>query len=359
MLVALGIITGALMALLGAFITSAASVQTQQAQSKALRVALDRNESMRQTLYADVPVGTTNSSLTSPEGIVYTYKTVVEVVDSQPDADVLGDTVKRITTTVSWTGRNGKPRSVTSSTAVAPESREVALDARYNQAIKSVSTDPNPSVGVDYDGLSTEAVRVQVVMSGFLAGDVVVVRWKDTDGTRLVTRHASSTDGRNWQLVIPAGDIFWQIPTGVSRDVVFEAEAPTGLKAQTKLVLWGPVVNPPVITSWNASSSPISVFNRGKSAGENKVSITFTCDITGLEVSPAKPDIVKMAYLGEAGTRTELTLTRVSGTTRWTYTFAASSTFFNIGANQPFTCIVRRGSDGGPASNLRPITVAT
>src|SRR5688500_8891624 len=97
MLVALMIISAALLALLGGFVTASASIQAQQEDARAVRVALDRYETLRLrdwTNDAELQEGDHAGSAIGSNGVRYTYVTTITERDTNPDAEIAGDVVK-------------------------------------------------------------------------------------------------------------------------------------------------------------------------------------------------------------------------------------------------------------------------
>lgn len=365
LLVALGIITGALFALLGGFITAASAVQAQQEDARAVRVALDRYESLRLRNWETDPElqveanGSPRShagEAMGSNGILYKYVTTVSLRDAKPGEDVAGDVVKDISTVVTWVGSKGRTRDITYTTSLAQDARTIGLASGYVQAIQEMTVAPEPSVVVDENGYTTEPIYVTVVMSGFATSDVLPVTWQDsTPGTR--TAQASSVDGRFWRAVIPAGSSGIYVTgasPGVSRTLTFQVTNRAGQTASSDLSVFGTPLNPPQVTSFTVNPNPIKTFNGGLNRDQNNGSVTFTCDITRMTPGPGSRDIVKVKYAGETG-EVEQTLQHVSGTT-YRHVFATSTTFFAPGTSHPYTCVARRG-DGGYATKVTLVNV--
>jgi prepilin-type N-terminal cleavage/methylation domain-containing protein len=360
LVVALGIISISVLALLSGFIASATSIQSQQTQARATRVALDRNENLRLSAYdsPELDVGAHTGTAQAADGTSYSYRTVVSERDARPGEDVAGDVVKDIATTVTWEGK--RPGSVTYTTAVSVNARDIGLPSGYVQAIKGVSVAPDPSVIVDYDGFTREPITVTVTMTGFDITDVVRVSWTDDHGLRSV--NATTTDARYWRVTIPAGSsgLYKRLNAGESVNVTFTATTASNLNKTSTLKVYGPVDNPPVISSFTVAPLPLDMINGGTNRYQNKNQETFTCVIDGLSTSTNSLDSVKATYIGETGATIEVPLTRtaVNGSrTTWTKVFPRSTEYFGIGANLPYTCVARRYTDGGPASKLISVTV--
>lgn len=359
MLVALGIITGALMALLGGFISSAAAIQAQQEDARAVRVALDRYETLRLRNWATDPElqpGAHSGQSRGSNGLMYSYVTTVVVRDAKPSEDVAGDQVKDLNTVVTWRGRNGRTRDITYRTSIAQDPRTVGLVSGYVQAIQSMTVAPEPSVVVDYDGYTREPVYVTIIMSGFATSDVLTVSWDD-GRAGVQTGQAISDDGRYWRLTIPAGNtgIYIQDPQpGVSSTLTFSTTNRIGQTASSDLTVWGPTLNRPEITSFTVSPTPVRTFNGGANRDKNRGDVTARCDVSRMDYTPASTDVVKLRYAGETGD-VEVSMRHVAGQT-YEQVFPGSTTFFAPGTN-PWTCVARRSSDGGMGSAARPVQV--
>lgn len=357
-LVAIALVSIALLALLGALLTSAASVQAQQVRTKGIRVALDLNEKLRLAAYdaSELSLGTHAGTATAPDGSPFSYSTVVSERDARTD-DVAGDIVKEIRTTVSWTGpRQG---SVLYTTAVAANARDVGLPTGYTQSIRSMSITPDPSTVVDYDGYTSDPVVVTAVLTGYDVGDVVRIGWTDDAGTRTGT--ATTTDARYWRLTIPAGSsgLRLVVAQNQSKNLVFTATTATGIIKTSTLTVFGPTIAPPKISSFTLTPSPVDMINGGGSRYQNKNDVTFSCVVTLLDPAVTN-DSVKASYIGEIGQTVQVNLIRSSATSSsstWTTVFPRSTTYFGIGVNQPYSCVVRRYLDGGTDSKLTLVTV--
>lgn len=363
MMVALAIIATALFALLGGLVTASASIQAQQEDARAVRVALDRYETLRLrdwTNDPDLQPGVHTGQAVGSNGLLYTYATTVVERDTNTaapeDDDIDGDLVKDLTTVVTWEGRNGRTRQITYKTSLAQDPSTVGLRSAYIQVIKSMNVAPQPSVVVNFDGYTDEPIYVTVEMSGFAAGEVLPITWTDANGLR--TGQALSDDGRFWRLTIPAGTGGIRVAdpqTGVSSSLTFRVVNRIGQTAQSTLTVFGPPNNPPNIGSFAVNPNPISTFNGGLNRQQNRTDVTFTCDVTGLNPGPNSLDSVKVRYQGETA-QVEQTLAWAGGTT-YSHTFPRSTVYFAEGTNHPYTCVVRRANDGGPASSVQLVTV--
>ena len=361
MMVALAIITGVVLALLSGFITSAASLQSQQERARASRVALDLHEKLRLLAYEDLDAVPATQSIAAPGGLNVTVTTEVRDRASTSDTSIAGRLVKELVTTARWTGRGGLERSIVYTTAIAQDARSVGGSGGYEKAIKSMSISPDPSASVDYFGHTSVPVDITITMTGHDVSDTVAVRWSDDAGSGRSTI-ATSTEGRIWRARIPAGSGGIKLLLGPNqrKDLEFVATTATSLSTRSSLAVWGPVENPPLITSFTVSPNPIRLFNGGGSRLQNRDDVVVTCQVDKLDTSSTSKDSVKLKYTGENGALLEQALTRtaVSGSVAtYSYTFVKSSHYFSRNVTTPWTCAVSRFSDGGPAS--KSINVST
>ncbi len=362
MMVALGIITGSLLALLTGFITSSASIQSQQERARATRVSLDMHEKLRLLPYDEISVlPATENDVIASGGLQVKVKTVVQDRFVTEDPTVQGRAVKELVTTARWTGRQGVQRSVVYTTAIAQEASKANAPSGYEKAIKSMTISPDPSASVDYYGYTSTPIVITLVMTGHDVSDTVLIVWDDESATgRRVT--ASTTEGRNWTATIPAGTagIKAVLAQNQRRDLSFRASTTTGLTTQSSLAVWGPVLNPPVIEPFTVSPNPVKVSKNGKNRYQNVADVTASCTVDRLDVSAGSKDSVKLTYIGEDGTLVEQPLTRtgvVGSRVTFAHTFERSQWYFGLGTNLQWTCVVTRFSDGGPASKVVPVTV--
>jgi prepilin-type N-terminal cleavage/methylation domain-containing protein len=378
MLVSIFLISTALFALLGTFITTAASIQKQQFRAKANRVALDQNEHLRLADYdsPELSLGTHTGTKTSVDGTVFTYS--YTVVERNASTGATGDVIKEIRTTVSWTG--ARAGNVTYVTAVAQPAGDIGLPSGYAQTIRSMSVTPAPSTVVDYNGYTATDIVVTLVLSGHTTSDVVHITWQDDRGNSTPGVDATSTNGYQWVANVGhgAGGIHLRVPGGINpatgkayfQNLVFTAKTDTGLQATSTLPVYGPTDNAPTITGFSATTqtgtNDIKVVKGGNNQYLNSSDVTVSCVVKGLT---SASDSVQLSYYNALGQVTYLNLTPsatpVSATSStWTYTFAKTTTYFYYVPKSPkaptastWGCTVARASDGGPASATASVSV--
>ena len=393
MVVAIALVSVSLLALLGAFMTTAASIQKQQYRAKAIRAALDMNEHLRLTSYdsTEMALGTHSGTTTVVDGtrLTYTY----EVVERSAGTGATGDIVKEVRTTYRWGGPH--PGSVTYVTALAEDAKDIGLPAGYIQSIRSMAVTPAPSTVVDYNGFTATDIIVTLVLTGLIypmamtgliltghtTNDVVHITWQDDRGASSPTVTATSTNGYQWVANVGRGatGIHLQVPGGLDpatgkgyfKNLVFTATTDTGLTATSTLPVYGPTENPPVITSFAVQSTgtnDIKVAKGGTNQFLNSSAVTATCTVTGLT---SASDTVVFTYYDALGTRTEVNLTPTTtpvsaGGSTWTKTFAKTTTYFyyaDVKPAQPTLvqdgCTVTRAVDGGPAAVTVQVSVHT
>jgi type II secretory pathway pseudopilin PulG len=356
-LVSLFVLSVALLALLGSFLTSAKSVQSQQARSQAQRAAQEQLE-----LYRSLPfsaITDDSGERRTAEGTLVRYETVVTTEDEvNPDGETVQ--VKRVTTTVYYSV-NGKDEQVVYQTTVRPEAGHVGVpDVEPTPTPTPTSTDPaGPAPGftsfsfspepvvVDSAGTPTEDVLVTIVLTGFPASEIVRVSWRNDDGT---TRSVSaiSSDGSTWKATVARSAlVHYQSPntTGV---VDFTARTSTGLESRKGLQVRGPTLDPPRVIDLTVSpEAPIRVDNK---TGAPQSNLRFTCLVAGLDAASG-PHSVRLVYLDRSGTQKELAMSPNLANDVWTLSVAAGGQVtFQGGNRQPFTCNVTRHPDFAPGS---------
>jgi Tfp pilus assembly protein PilV len=377
MMVAIFLITTAIFALLGAFLTSASSLQKQQLRAKGNRVALDLNERLRLVDYdaPELQPGTYTGTKTAVDGTPFSYTYVV--VERSAGTGKAGDIVKEIRTTVSWDG--ARAGSVTYITALARPAGDIGLPAGYAQTIRSMSITPAPSTVVDYNGFTAQDIVVTLVLSGHTTSDVVHVSWNDDRGASTPTVDATSTNGYQWVANIGKGatGIHYQVPGGIDpttgkgyhKDLVFTAKTDTGLTATSTLPVYGPTENPPTISSFAVTSTgtnDVKVVKGGNNQYLNSSQVDVSCNVTGLT---SASDSVKLSYYNGLGQVSYLSLSPTTSTvsatgSTWTTSFAKTTTYFYYAAVKPakptvstWQCIVTRATDGGPATATANVSV--
>jgi type II secretory pathway pseudopilin PulG len=364
MLVALGIVATGVLALLGGFIAAANSIRAQQEDARAVRVALDQYETLRLRDWQndpDLSVGVHTGTARGSNGITYSYRTTITLRDIKPGGTAPGNQVKDLVTEVTWR-TNGRTRTITYRTSMAQDPRSIGGRSGYIQAIKSMTVAPEPSVIVNYDGYTVEPIYITIEMSGFATQDELPITWSDGNGARSVT--ALSTDGRYWRATIPAGTSGIRIlnpQTGVATTLRFSTVNRAGQVKSSDLQVFGPPNNPPVIDSFTVTPNPVRVYNGGQNKDKNQTDVTFSCAVSGLDPSAGSLDQVTVKYYEASGPK-EQSLTKPTGTaTAWTWTFARDTTFFASSATGTttftYTCVVRRASDGGPASKTLQVQI--
>lgn len=364
MLIALFVLSVGMLALLGSFLTSAKSLQSQELRSAASRAALERHEHYRSIPFA--ALGDEEGEVSTADGTTFDYVTDVteeEVLDPDGEARL----VKRVVTTVTWT-HHGVERSETFTTTIREDATVVGLPTPPSgspsptaaptaaptgsgspapaQAIVSLGLSPEPTV-MGYDGIATDDVLATVVLSGYASSELVTLRWTNGDGTNDSVTLISS-DGSTWSKVISRSRVRKNLSAGASGTIPFTATTTAGQTSTKDLQVRGPVADPPTISSFTVSpGAPIAVDNK---TGAPTSALTFTCTVAGLDPS-AGTHTVRMVYLDRTGVQKELAMSANADNTRWSLVVAAGGQVtFQKGNLQPFTCNATRQPDFGPAS---------
>jgi type II secretory pathway pseudopilin PulG len=348
MLVALIVITIALFALLGTLIASATSLADQRSRAAATRVATEHLESIRQAGFDALHVGDEIARV-EKDGRWFERTTVVKWMDADDPENGVGEDVKHVTVTVSWTFK-GQAKSTTFTTAVAPEHVPVQEGAGAGGAekqIKSVNFSPS-SVMVDDDGANVEEVSVLVALEGFPRTTLVLVTWTNEDGTDK-RRYLTSRDpqGTNWGGTIPVGDIVKKIPTG-------EESTTIDLNVQVEDLERGFTVtlvpeidreeDPAAVTFDSAEVEPVRIrVKEGKGNDGDKCNQPDACTTLHDVVFTARvhdPEnrvrTMIVQYQVASGNFAELSLEYDPAGKKWTATLPAGTAKLKPGTNQPF-----------------------
>lgn len=371
MLVALFIVSVALLALLGVFGTTAKSLQSQAARAEGVRVAVDTNESFRNQAYTAVPTGTLPSTTVVRDGRTYTVATTVTEADAATLGAASGTArVKRVVTVVSWTVR-GQTKSVRYETVLAPTSAVAPVVvsspaasaapspspvASSAYSIVSVTLSPQPLIVAVPSGVANDDLLVTVALSGYSTTDTVQIAWTN-DGATSMTRALVNAGGQNWTTTIPKADIVHATASGSTSSMNFVVTTGKGQTRTTTLTTQGQVASPPELTATTITPGVIVLNNNGANKGQNDAAVTFTAHVSGLSAT-STTDSVKVSYAGKDGAAKEIALTRsTTDATKWEHTFAHKSEWFAAGTDQAFTFTVRRASDGATDSEIKKITV--
>lgn len=353
MLVALFIVSSSLLALLAGFLASASSLRSQEARASAVRVGMQQNDKLRTIAYSAVTASTQSVPL---NGRTYTVVTTVTEVDSRPGMTVPGDTVKRVSTVVSWT-LGGQTRSVTLATAIAPPATgttgtTTSPSSPAAASITAMSINPD-TVGVDANGRPTEVLNVRLAITNY--SGTARIGWTDDTGPHEVL--ASSTDGVNWRFAIPTDQVTKRVSAGSTVDLDFRATLSSGTSASAAVQLVGPAPATVTPLSITCSVSPNAVSVNG--SGKNQVAVANSCTVGGIPVAAALTDYsVSLSYV-DAGNNPKSVGLNVDplDRTKWSQQFARQDATFATGSRM-FTFTVRSQSNAtSPVSHRVPVTV--
>jgi type II secretory pathway pseudopilin PulG len=379
-MVALGMITVSMLALLAGLISSAKTQQKEQARANATRLATTEIERLRRmTLAAVQALEGTVTSHPVVQNKSYTQTRVVQRCSASDPAstcttpmDTLS-TVERVTVTVTWAAQTGTgsiklattisdrqtqlytgnifpSASPTASAAptAAPTPTATPSASPATIVINSFTASPNP-VANAAGGHPASNIVLTISASGLSASTLITVNYTDDNGPESAVT-LSSSDGSTWTATVNSSNIKKVVPTGsTSTTLTFTAAVP-GYAASpaATLTLTPPTVAAPAFTgNCTVSPNPISVNGSGKLNNNT----TFTCTTSGLAYS----DSIRMKYLDASGTAVTQGMSSTDGST-WTWTGGKNAAGFKQGS-QVFTfVIVYQGADG--ASQTQTWTVS-
>jgi hypothetical protein len=352
-LVAVFLLTVGLFALLGSFIASAHSLQEQERRSLATRVGTETLESLRNTTFDEVPVGTTNTTV-ERSGVEFDVETDIEWRDALDWDDGSSEDLKYASVTVAWDLR-GESRSVTFSTAITALTKKTEEDDDDDEpSIVTVSASPDPMT-VDGDGIATEDVQLRATLDGFEVPPMVTATWTNHATGLTETVVLDTTDEVEWRADV-SGASFSMPDDDDEVPITFEVVA-EGLTRTYPLQLVEDDPDGPEITSVQISQDPVQVNEPHENQGcahptqncRNSSAITFQATVTGLDEDNF--DSVKVRYLRRDGSQGELALIQNEiDSSVWRRTLDANSERFKPGTAMGFTFIASSVTDGTSTS---------
>src|SRR5256885_1461499 len=237
-IVAMGIVVTALLALLGEFTTYLHQQRTQRAHAYALRVATSTLEDARNTKYGSLQQGVWPDTQQTHDGITYTTATQVQTCNPADQTQCLspgtGPSVVRVGVTVNWTDSAGVHHvnlntadanthlsTVTGSTGGLTDNNTGTNGTSVSLTSSAVSP---TSVSVDSNGHPTNDVTLSLVLSGLASTTNLTSTWTDDNGTHHAT--LTNTSGNTWSVVIPKSQITRSVSGSSSATVTFAATVP-------------------------------------------------------------------------------------------------------------------------------------
>jgi type II secretory pathway pseudopilin PulG len=364
MLVAMTLVTVAVLGLLGELAADIKQQHTEKTQSAAVRLATSELESAKSTSFASLLslVGTTTDTPTV-QGTTYTRVTTLQLC-SATDAPGTCTTpagttpsTARATVAVSWTN-NGSTHTVRMSRNLADTSSKT-LSTALNPlgscggggttlVTGTLALSPS-SVTVNSSGNPSSAVTATLTQTGLSNATCVPLTWSDDTGSHQLSMTGS---GGTYSVSIPASSIT-KVVSSSGGSVSFTATVPGSQAVPSKSLT---IVGPPTF----ASNCTVSVAGLGLNiiklavlSRNSLLAATVTCTTTGL----SSTDTVKATYAsGSSGNTKTLSLTSSNGNT-WTGTIPAGTAMASSGTSEAFSFSLKRISDDATASSSLTVTL--
>lgn len=363
-LVAMALITVAVLGLLSEMATDIKQQHTEKLQTNAVHLATSALESARNLSWSSLIslVGTTTSTPPAVQGVNYTEVQTLQLC-SPTDGPAVCNTpavgaavTARATVSVSWMN-NGSSHTVRMSRNLA------------NLAATTLSTTTNPlgscggsgvtavsghlslspsSVTVDATGKPSGSVTATLSATGLSNTTCVPLTWSDDNGAHQMSMTGGSG---TYTVTIPASSITKTVATS-GGTIAFTATVP-GSQAvpSTNLTIVGqPTFS---ICSVSVASLPVNTITLNPVSRKSLLPATLSCTTTGL----AGTDAVKVTYQSGSGTAST-TLTSSNGNS-WTATLPAGTALAtgSVGS-ESFTFKLTRASDGATASQAVTVVLA-
>jgi prepilin-type N-terminal cleavage/methylation domain-containing protein len=361
MLVAMALISVAVLGLLGELAADIKQQHTEKLQTNALRVASNTLESARNLSWSSL-ISLVGTSTTTPtvEGTTYTDVTKLELCTptDTPSACTTpstgSPTTARATVSVSWSN-NGTSHTVKmqrnlanlSSTTVSTTTSPLGSCGGSGVTLVSGALSLSPSsVTVNAAGNPSGNVTATLTATGLSNTSCVPLTWSDDTGSHQLTMSGGSG---TYSVTIPASSITKTVSTS-GGSVAFTATVP-GSQAvpSTSLTILGS----PTFSSCSVSvaSLGLNTITLNPLTRKSLLPATMTCTATNL----LSTDSVKVTYLSGSSNATTA-LTSSNGTT-WTATLPSGTALATgLAGSESFTFKLVRASDSATAS--KAITVA-
>ena len=349
MMVALVVVTVALLGLLGVLLSSARAVLQQDLRNRATRVMTTELEQVRARGYDALPVGT-DERTHEIGGVQFVARTLVEWADATDVADADRD-LKQVTTTVRWSV-GGRVHTTTATTALRRPAGTSEDTTAYRVEVLASRT----TIEVDQLGVPTAGLAMRATPHGFAHVGPMAVTWENGDGSEgsatlgPETLHDQGAVGGAWVGTVLPTDVRMPLDPDTTVTVPFTVRASGHHETVDIVFVRGPAPPPeaPVL------SEPSVVSGDGVGViGVRPPSAAGDC------LSPAcHNDSAVTASVRTAGGDAEVTVA-VEYDTRdadgvvstplervgdgYQVTFPAGDVAFSPGLAQPFTFVVTYG----------------
>jgi Tfp pilus assembly protein PilV len=362
-LVAIGIVTVGVLALLGALATGIRQQGLEKSQATALHLADSAIESAKAMTYSSLVghAGTTTSAA-PVNGVSYTETKTFQVCSptdspttcTTPGSGAVSTVHASISVRWSYAGSAHAvhvAQSVSDNSTLTVSSATSPLGscggAGTTLVLGHLALSPS-SVMVNTTGTPSSSITATLTETGLSNATCVPLTWSDDNGSHQV---AMTGSGGTFTVAIPAASIKKATPTS-GGSIVFTATVP-GSQAVPTVSLT--LIGAPAFSG----SCSVSVVGLGLNV-ITLVPLTrntlLPAGLTCTTVNLSKTDSVVAAY--QSGTSTKnLTMTSTNGTT-WTATLPAGSAMVKTGLSEGFTFTLTRAGDGSTASQNVTATLA-
>lgn len=353
-LVALTLITVAILGLLGELASYVKQQHLEKTQATAIRLATGSLENAQQLSFTTLESTAGTTTATTPiNGTNYTNTTNVQVCSASDDPNSCttptGSTpqVVHASVTVSWAA-NGRQHSIQLQRGYADDSSSTVSSASNplgscggggtTLVVGHLALSPS-SVTVDSSGHPTSDITVTLTQTGLSNTTCVPITWSDDTGSHQLSM---TKNGSSFSVTVPKASITKSTSTS-GATVPFTATVP-GNQAV-------PSVSLTIVGQPSFGSCAVQVAGLGlntitlKLLSRNTLlAVPMTCTTVNL----SSTDTVQATYASGSGTQT-VNLTSTDGTS-WSVTLPQNTTMASTGLTESITFTLKRASDNATAA---------
>jgi prepilin-type N-terminal cleavage/methylation domain-containing protein len=366
MLVAMSIVTVAVLGLLGELAADIKQQFTEKTQTTAVHLASSELESARNLSYDRLLslLGTTTDPPITLGGVSYTRTTTLEVCAATDGLSTCTTPASgaaktaRATVEVTWTS-NGTTHSVHMVRNLTDDAVQTLTNgvsplgscggSGTTLVTGSLSLSPS-TVTVDSSGHASSNVTVTLTETGLANATCVPLTWSDDNGAHQLSMTGGSG---TYSVSVPSSSITKSAATS-GASVAFTATVP-GSQAVPSASL---TIQGQPAFSGNCSVSvaglALNTITINPLTRKSLLGATVTCTTTNL----SKTDTVKATYAsGTSGNTQTLSLSSSDGNS-WTGTIPAGTTMASSGSAEAFSFSLKRASDNATASQSLTVALA-
>lgn len=360
MLVAMALISVAVLGLLGELAADIKQQTTERTQTNAVHLASSSLESARNLSWSSL-VSLVGTRTTTPtvQGVTYTNVTTLALCSPTDAPDVCttpatgAPTTARATVAVSWSSNGGRhtvrmTRNLADYTSTTTSSTTNPLGSCGGSGVTLVSgalsLSPS-STTVNASGNPPGNITATLTATGLSNTSCVPLTWSDDTGAHQLTMTGG---GGTYSVTIPASSITKTVATS-GGSIAFTATVP-GSQAvpSTNLTIQGA----PALSSCSVSVAALALNTITINPVTHKSLLPATLNCTATNLSST--DSVKATYVSGTGNTTS-TLASSNGTT-WTATLPAGTQLASgLVSSEAFTFKLTRASDS--ATDTKTVTV--